>query len=130
MSNKFITLKIERETAIKFRAFCRNLSKTQSDSLEIMLTFFERNRVSPYESLSPTVHTLEDLIKKRINGMIAILKDIEKNQTKPTAAMMQSLFKELDTNEKPLLVEKKKFEDPGSIRFREKYNNPNETNSY
>jgi hypothetical protein len=62
--------------------------------------------------------------------MIAILKDIEKNQTKPTAAMMQSLFKELDTNEKPLLVEKKKFEDPGSIRFREKYNNPNETNSY
>jgi hypothetical protein len=29
-----------------------------------------------------------------------------------------------------LLVEKKKFEDPDSIRFREKYNNPNETNSY
>lgn len=120
MSNKFITLKIERETAIKFRTFSRNLSKTQSDSLEIMLTFFERNRVSPYESLSPTVHTLEDLIKKRINGMIAILKDIEKNQTKPTAAMMQSLFKELDTNEKPLLVEKKKFEDRDAIGYREK----------
>jgi hypothetical protein len=51
--------------------------------------------------------------------MIAILKDIEKNQTKPTAAIMQSLFKELDTNDKPLLIEKKKFEDPDSIRFRE-----------
>jgi predicted phage-related endonuclease len=126
----FTCIQIKLKTAKRFREYSKKIAKTHTEALEVMLDYFENNRVSPYESLSPTVHTLEDLIKKRINGMIAILKDIEKNQTKPTAAMMQSLFKELDTNEKPLLVEKKKFEDPDSIRFREKYNNPNETNSY
>ncbi|MGM1056876.1 MAG: BfmA/BtgA family mobilization protein [Bacteroidota bacterium] len=38
-----------------------------------------------------------------MNGVIAILKDIEKSQTKPTVARMQSLFEEAEPKKKPLI---------------------------
>ena len=71
-----------------------------------MIEFFESNGISPKESIGPQMQTLESLIKKRINGVIAIMKDIEKNQTKPTVAMMQSLFQEAEPKKKLLLLEK------------------------
>lgn len=71
-----------------------------------MIEFFEDNRISPTESMGPHMQTLEKLIKKRINGVIAILKDIEKSQTKPTVAMMESLFKEAEPKKKSLILEK------------------------
>jgi|25_taG_2_1085351.scaffolds.fasta_scaffold00300_10 hypothetical protein len=41
------------------------------------------------------MNSLEYSLKKRIDGFIAILRDIEKNQTKPTQAMLAALFEEL-----------------------------------
>lgn len=107
---KFITIKIKESTAKKFRIFCKKLSKSQSDTLEIMLTFFKENEVSPMESIGPTIHTLESLIKKRINGMVAILKNIEKSQTLPTQTMMQLLFEGNPPKKKKILVEKKSIQ--------------------
>jgi hypothetical protein len=65
------------------------------------------------------MQTLESLIKKRINGVIAIMKDIEKNQTKPTVAMMQSLFQEAEPKKKPLLLEKEQKKEK-KLRFKAK----------
>ena len=84
-------------------------------TLLLMIEFFESNGISPKESIGPQMQTLESLIKKRINGVIAILKDIEKNQTKPTVAMMQSLFKEAEPKKKPLLMEKENKKKKPSI---------------
>ena len=56
--------------------------------------------------MGPHMQTLEKLFKKRINGVIAIMKDIEKNQTKPTVAMLQSLFEEAEPIKKPRMLEK------------------------
>jgi len=103
---RFETLKIKAPVAKKFRRFCKAMSESQSMALLLMLGFFESNGISPKESMGPHMQTLESLIKKRINGVIAIMKDIEKNQTKPTVAMMQSLFKEAEPKKKPLLLEK------------------------
>lgn len=75
-------------------------------TLLLMVEFFESNGISPKESIGPQMQTLESLIKKRINGVIAIMKDIEKNQTKPTLTMIQSLFQEAEPKKKPLLLEK------------------------
>ena len=80
-------------------------------TLLLMLEFFEDNGISPTESMGPKMQTLENLIKKRINGVIAILKDIEKGQTKPTVAMMQSLFQEAEPKKQPLILEKKNTEE-------------------
>ena len=123
---RFESLSIKASVAKKFRRYCRSISKSQSMALLLMIEFFEDNGISPNESMEPHMQTLETLIKKRINGVIAIMKDIEKNQTKPTVAMMQSLFKEAEPKKKPLILEKKFFKDDGQIRFHEKQDKGNE----
>jgi hypothetical protein len=123
---RFETLKIKESVAMKFRRFCKKMSKSQSMALLLMLDFFEDNGISPNESIGPKMQTLETLIKKRINGVIAIMKDIEKNQTKPTVAMMQSLFEELEPNKKPLILEKEIPIKKNEIRFQEKKHANNE----
>ena len=123
----FDGLRIKTSVANKFRKYSRSISKSQSMALLAMLEFFEHNRISPDESLAPSIRTLEHLIKKRINGVIAILRDIEKSQTRPTVAMIESLFEQAEPEHKTLLIEKPIDEDVdnprlpmGEVRFREK----------
>lgn len=110
-NEKFETLKIKRSVAIEFRKFSKMLSKSQSMTLLLMLDFFKENGISPAERLGPRMETLENrislLIKKRMNGMIAIMKEIEKSQTRPTVAMLNSLFEQTEPPKKKLIVEKK-----------------------
>ncbi|MFB9105536.1 BfmA/BtgA family mobilization protein, partial [Algibacter miyuki] len=61
---------------------------------------------------------LESKIKKRINAVIAIIKDIEKNHDKPTTAMLQSLFMEFEPKEKKIILEKEVKEN--KVQFVEK----------
>lgn len=104
------TLKIKPTTADSFRKYARELAMPQSEALQLMLDFFEMNRLSPKEQMGPKMKTLEGEMKMRINSLIAILRDIEKTQTRPTQAMMQLLFQEKPTTSKPILVEKKTSE--------------------
>ncbi len=118
---RFEMLGIKASVAVKFRRFCKSISKSQSMTLLLMIEFFEENDISPHESIGPKMQTLESLIKKRINGVIAIMKDIEKNQTKPTVAMMQSLFEEAESLDKPLILEKEIPKGKTKVQFREKF---------
>ncbi len=118
---RFEMLGIKASVAVKFRRFCKSISKSQSMTLLLMIEFFEENGISPHESIGPKMQTLESLIKKRINGVIAIMKDIEKNQTKPTVAMMQSLFEEAEPLDKPLILEKEIPKEKTKVQFREKF---------
>ncbi|RXG30675.1 BfmA/BtgA family mobilization protein [Leeuwenhoekiella marinoflava] len=121
---EFETLKIKRSVAVEFRKFSKILSKSQSMTLLLMMDFFKENGISPVESMGPNMETLEKrislLIKKRMNGMIAIMKDIEKNQTKPTVAMLYSLFEQTEPPKKKLIFEKKYVEEKNEVRYREK----------
>lgn len=119
----FVTFKIKTSVAIKFRRFCKKMSESQSMTLLLMIAFFEENGVSPHESIGPKMQTLESLIKKRINAVIAIMKDIEKNQTKPTVAMMQSLFQEAEPPKKNLILEKEIPNEKPKVRFDERLEN-------
>ncbi len=121
---QFEKLGIKTSVALRFREFCKKMSKSQSMTLMLMLDFFEENGISPAESMGPRMETLETrmatLIKKRMNGMIAILKDIEKSQTKPTAAMLYSLFEQSEPTKKQLLIEKKYSTEKMQVRYRER----------
>tara|TARA_R110002051_G_scaffold91769_1_gene161561 strand:- start:890 stop:1306 length:417 start_codon:yes stop_codon:yes gene_type:complete len=121
---RFEKLGIKTSVALRFRKFCKKMSKSQSMTLMLMLDFFEENGISPAESMGPRMETLETrmatLIKKRMNGMIAILKDIEKSQTKPTAAMLYSLFEQSEPTKKPLLIEKKYSTEKAQVRYRDR----------
>jgi len=106
---RFVSLSLKAPVAKKFKRYCKGISKSQSMTLLLMLEFFENNGISPDESIGPHIQTLENLIKKRINGVIAILKDIEKTQTKPTAGMLMALLEQQEPKKKPLILENNNF---------------------
>ena len=89
---RFESLSIKSSVVKRFRKYSKSISKSNSMTLLLMMEFFERNELSPEDDLKPGLRETENRIKKRINALIAIIKDIEKNQTKPTMAMLQSLF--------------------------------------
>lgn len=91
----FKNLSIKTSIANKFISYSKKITKSRSLTLLLMLEFFENNNVSPTEYLGPNMKTLERAISKRINSLIAIIRDIEQTQTLPTKAMLESLFEEL-----------------------------------
>lgn len=121
---RFEMLGIKVSVAKRFRKFCKKMSKSQSMTLLLMLDFFEENGISPNEKIGPNMQTLESEIKKRINAVIAIIKDIEKHHDIPTTAMLQSLFMEFEHKEKKLILEK----DPKEklVQFVEKQDSNNQ----
>ena len=119
-NERFESVSIKTSVAQKFTKFCKKMSKSKSMTLLLMLEFFEENGISPNESIGPKMQTLEELIKKRINGVIAIMKDIEKNQTKPTVAMMQSLFEQAEPPKKNLILEKEIPQEKPRVKFVER----------
>src|SRR5690606_7950594 len=98
--DSFITIRFKRKTAKRFREFSKTHFKTHTETMEAILDFFFYNEISPKEKLGPTGRTLEASLKKRINAIIAIMKNIEKHQTKPTVGMMQALFAEIEPKKK------------------------------
>lgn len=94
VKEQFVTLKIKVPVAKRFRAFCRDMSTSQSMGLLAMLDFFRIHELSPTDSIDGNLRSIEIRIKKRINNAIAIIKSIEQSQTLPTTAMLQSLFEQ------------------------------------
>lgn len=92
----FSGINVKKAVAIKFRKFSRQISVSHTQALEAMLHFFERNDLAPDDDLG--IHN--NRTNKRINAVIAILKNIEKHQTKPTAEILQSLLHETANIEK------------------------------
>ena len=87
----FSAISIKRKTADRFRAFSRLVSDSHTRTLETIMDFFERNDLSPNDDLG--IHN--NRTNKRINALIAILKNIEKQQTLPTKMMLDTLFQEM-----------------------------------
>lgn len=104
--DSFIGIRFKGETANRFQEFSRTHFKSHTEAMATMLDFFLYNEISPKEKLGPTGRTMEANLKKRMNAIIAIIKNIEKDQTKPTVAMLHSLFTESEPIKKPRLVEK------------------------
>jgi hypothetical protein len=65
-----------------------------------MLDFFYYNEISPKENFGPTGRRIENALKKRINAVIAIMKDVEKNKANATLAILESLMEAADPKSK------------------------------
>jgi len=124
--DSFIGIRFKKGTAKRFQEFSRTHFKSHTEALETMLDFFFYNKISPKEKLGPTGRTIEANLKKRINAVIAIMRNMEKSQTKPTVAMLESLFRTEEPKKKPLILEKKIIGEQKEVRFREKQNYNNE----
>ncbi|MFI1770593.1 BfmA/BtgA family mobilization protein [Thalassobellus citreus] len=90
----FSTVRFKIKVANRFRKFSIQLARTHTEALESMLDFFEVHELSPMDSIDGSLSAIEIRIKKRIGNAIAIIRDIEKSQTLPTVAMLQSLFEQ------------------------------------
>jgi hypothetical protein len=90
----FARIQFRVETINRFRKFSRELDHTHTETLEAMMDFFVQYKINPFGDLGKDLQGLEVNLKKRINALIAIVKDIEKHQTGPTTAMMQLLFEQ------------------------------------
>tara|TARA_R110002049_G_scaffold88317_2_gene222986 strand:- start:2145 stop:2522 length:378 start_codon:yes stop_codon:yes gene_type:complete len=104
--DSFTGIRFKKETAKRFPEFSHTHFKSHTEAMATMLDFFFNNEISPKEKLGPKGRTIEAKLLKRINAVIAIMKNIEKHQTKPTVAMIQSLFAEVEPIKKPRMIEK------------------------
>lgn len=118
--DSFITIRFKRETAKRFQEFSKTHFKSHTEAMATMLDFFFYNEISPKEKLGPTGRAIEAKLLKRINAVIAIMRDVEKTQTKPTVAMLSALFEQTEPVEKKLILEKNRSEEMGPAPSREK----------
>lgn len=97
---KFKNMAIKSSVALRFRKYARKLGKSQSMALYLMMEFFDRHGISPEQRFGETMEGLTYFIKRRFNAMIAIMRSIEKEQTRPTIGILQALFdQELEAGE-------------------------------
>lgn len=75
--------------------------------MEHIIDFFEWHGFSPTERFERSVGKELARNRKRTEAVIAIIRDIEKSQTKPTTAMLQQLLKKLPKRRKrkPMTLE-------------------------
>ncbi|WP_027125473.1 BfmA/BtgA family mobilization protein [Gelidibacter mesophilus] len=118
--DSFKGIRFKKETAKRFQTFSRTHFKSHTEAMATMLDFFFYNEISPKEKLGPTGRTIEAKLLKRINAVIAIMRVVEKTQTKPTVAMLSALFEQTEPVEKKLILEKNRSEEMGQVRSREK----------
>ena len=105
----YINIRFKKKTAERFQEFSKTHYKTHTDAMAGMLDFFFYNEISPKENFGPTGRRIENSLKKRINAVIAIMKDIEKTQTKPTFGMLMALLEQVEPKKKPLILENNNF---------------------
>ncbi|WP_299533581.1 BfmA/BtgA family mobilization protein [Ulvibacterium sp.] len=106
----FGTIRLHHRTIKRFRRFSRKITKSYSETLESVMDFFEWHGISPSSKFPKRVDKDGEKTRKRINALIAIVRDIEKTQTLPTNEMLLALFGQHEIVKKrrePKRVEKK-----------------------
>ena len=94
MKHRFLSINFHHDTVKRFKGFSRKVSNSYSTTLDMVMDFFEWHGFLPSDRFGKSI--LQEILKnrKRTEAMIAIIKDIEKNQTKSTNVMLLSLFEE------------------------------------
>ena len=119
--DKFYTIRFRRDTAKRFKSFSKKVSNSYSESLELIIDFFEWHGFLPTERFEKSLGQELFINRKRTEAAIAIIRDIEKNQTKPTNAMLELLFQE-NPDSKELTEELFEFEHQDLITENEELN--------
>lgn len=122
--NTFSAISFNRITAERFRDYSKTVSKSHSETIDNMIDFFEKTRITPKNEV------IISFIKFQ-NFMIGRFDYIEE-QLKPTHDMLKSLFDgtALKKKEQPLLVDQKNIKmtkgewnmEEGKISFEKHHN--------
>jgi hypothetical protein len=107
----FNTIRLKKKTLDKFKKYSKKISPSYSETLDFMIVFFEDNHLSPYDTLGMSLTSYSNIIGKRMDAVVSILRNVEETQLKPTKKMLESLFEGVEKKQ-PKYVEKIKFKEP------------------
>lgn len=105
----FNTIRLRRKTLEEFKKYSIKTGPNYSETLEYMIAFFQDTGLSPYDTMSHPLLASTIAINRRLDYIIALLKNIEQTQLIPTREMLESLF-EGRIEKKPLLIERSQKE--------------------
>ncbi|WP_299537416.1 BfmA/BtgA family mobilization protein [Ulvibacterium sp.] len=106
----FGTIRLHHRTIKRFRGFSRKFGKSYSETMEAVMDFFEWHGILPSKRFADQINKEEQKTRKRVEAAIAIIRNIEKNQTLPTNIMLEALFGKHEIvrqREEPKLIERK-----------------------
>lgn len=119
--DKFFTIRFRRTTAQRFKRFSKKVSGSYSESMEMMINFFEWHGFLPSEKFEKSIGKEIIRNRKRTDALMSVIRNIEKHQTKPATAMLKLLF-EHSPNKKsgqaPLLMEGKEADPEKEMFFK------------
>mgnify|MGYP003711138263 FL=1 len=92
MPKRFSRINFHTETVERFKKYAIANDANYTETLEAILDFFEQNSINPFEPFDDSKQRLETLFNKRMDGVEAILRRIETEQTKPTKSTIRSTF--------------------------------------
>jgi len=101
----YANINVRAEIAKRFRLFSKKIAKSHAEALTDIMNFFEWHGFYPSDMFERRF--IDELLKnrKRTEAVIAIIKDIEKNNDKPNTAMLQLLFEGVVKKEEPVRKE-------------------------
>ncbi|APY12023.1 hypothetical protein BWZ22_12640 [Seonamhaeicola sp. S2-3] len=94
----FNTIRLKKKTIVKFKKYSKKISPSYSETLDYMIAFFQDNDLSPYDTLGTTWTSVQNVLNKRMDAVVSILRQVEEKQLKPTKKMLESLFEETEGN--------------------------------
>ena len=105
----FSAISINRITAERFRAFSKIVSRTHSETIDVMIDFFEKTKITPRNEVMISFIRFQNYMIGRFDYLEELLRTMEREQIRPTHDMLKSLFEgtALKRKEQPLLVDKK-----------------------
>ncbi|WP_282160927.1 BfmA/BtgA family mobilization protein [Ulvibacterium marinum] len=106
--NTFSAISINRITAERFRAYSKTVSKSHSDTIDTMIDFFEKAKITPKSEVMISFIRFQNYMTGRFDYIEEVLRRMEREQLKPTHDMLKSLFDgtALQRSQQPLLVDK------------------------
>ncbi|WP_136468549.1 BfmA/BtgA family mobilization protein [Flagellimonas onchidii] len=115
----FSAINIKSRVAKRFRSFSKKTAKSHTGTLIAVMDFFEWHGFVPSDRLGQSF--LQEIINnrkltetsiKRTEASIAIIRDIEITQTKPTNAILEALLEQKVKHERPKVEPKPLRQEP------------------
>ncbi|MRX66246.1 BfmA/BtgA family mobilization protein [Maribacter luteus] len=95
-SGGYSNITIKKETATRFRSYSKKFNKSHSEVLDGMISYFKENNLDPFgegtKIILDSIKKLERQMMKKIDRLIAIIKNMEKTSIRPTYEMVLILY--------------------------------------
>ncbi|NDV45388.1 MULTISPECIES: BfmA/BtgA family mobilization protein [Flagellimonas] len=92
----YSNITVKKETAARFRSYSKKFNKSHSEVLDGMIHYFKENNLDPFgegtKIIVDSIKKLERQMMKKIDRLIAIIKNMEKTSIRPTYEMMLILY--------------------------------------